>query len=65
MNLYEIFINMYIQEVNHLVKKGLKAAYVNEEGNLDTIRGKLSISKQIYQPKIENIIYLIILRDLH
>lgn len=34
MNLYEIFINMYIQEVRQLVKHGLRSAYVEQEDNL-------------------------------
>lgn len=41
MNLYEIFINMYLQEVNHLVKKGLKSTYINKQNNLTYYKGKL------------------------
>lgn len=31
MNLYEIFINLYIQEVRRLVKNGIKSSYLNQE----------------------------------
>lgn len=47
MNLYEIFINMYLQEVRKLVKRGVKAAYVEQEGNLTYYKGKLQVSKHI------------------
>lgn len=47
MNLYEIFINMFLQEVTHLVKKGLKANYISEEDNLSSLRGKLKIENHI------------------
>ena len=41
MNLYEIFINMYLQEVRQLVKRGIKSAYVGQEDNLRYYKGKL------------------------
>lgn len=47
MNLYEIFINMYLQEVNNLVKKGVKSTYVTNSENLETIKGKLNIKEHI------------------
>ena len=47
MNLYELFINMYLQEVCHLVKHGIKSAYVAEENNLKYFKGKLQVSQQI------------------
>ena len=47
MNLYEIFINMYLQEVRQLVKHGIKSAYVQQEENLRYYKGKLQISKHI------------------
>ena len=34
MTLYEIFINMYLQEVRALVKHGIKSAYIGQEDNL-------------------------------
>lgn len=47
MNLYEIFINMFLREVEHLVKKGLKGSYVNQEENLSVCKGKLIFKEQI------------------
>lgn len=47
MNLYEIFINMYLQEVRQLVKHGIKSAYVQQEDNLRYYKGKLQVSKHI------------------
>lgn len=47
MNLYEIFINMYIQEVIQLVKTGIKSSYVNQEENLSYFKGKLIVNKQL------------------
>ena len=53
MNLYEIFINMYLQEVRRLVKKGIKNAYVGNEDNLNCYKGKLITAKHIK----ENIVH--------
>ena len=47
MPLYEIFINMYLQEVRTLVKHGIKSAYVSREDNLRFYKGKLVVSQQI------------------
>ena len=47
MNLYEIFINMYLQEVRQLVKKGIKSAYVGQEDNLNYYKGKLRVNNHI------------------
>lgn len=47
MNLYEIFINMYVQEVRQLVKHGLRSAYVEMEYNLKYYKGKLLVGKHI------------------
>jgi len=47
MNLYEIFINMYIQEVRSLVKKGIRSAYLPIEDNLNFYKGKLMVKDQI------------------
>ncbi|MCH6267576.1 McrC family protein [Neobacillus citreus] len=41
MNLYEIFINMYIQEVRNLLKKGFRSSYLPVEDNLRYYKGKL------------------------
>lgn len=47
MNLYEIFINMYVQEVRQLVKHGIKSDYVQQEDNLRYYKGKLQVSRHI------------------
>lgn len=47
MNLYEIFINMYVQEVRNLVKKGLLSGYLPVQNNLNYFRGKLVVSDHI------------------
>lgn len=47
MNLYDIFISMYLQEVRQLVKRGLKSAYMPQEDNLKFYKGKLLVNKQI------------------
>ena len=49
MTLYEIFINMYLQEVRTLVKHGIKSAYVAREDNLKFYKGKLMVNEQIKQ----------------
>lgn len=47
MNLYEIFINMYLHETRQLVKRGIKSAYVGVEDNLTVYKGKLSVNQHI------------------
>lgn len=47
MNLYEIFINMYLQEAHQLVKRGMKSSYVGQEDNLTVYKGKFLVSQHI------------------
>ena len=47
MNIYEIFINMYVQQVSELTRRGLKSAYIRIEDNLNFYKGKLMVSEQI------------------
>lgn len=47
--LYEIFINMYLQEVRQLVKHGIKSSYVAREDNLRFYKGKLLVQEHIRQ----------------
>ena len=47
MNIYEIFINMYIQQVMELTRRGLKSAYIRVEDNLNYYKGKLLVSEHI------------------
>ncbi len=49
MNLYELFIAMYVKETQNLVKHGIKSAYVRREENLNCIKGKLLFSQHIKQ----------------
>lgn len=49
MTLYEVFINMYLQEVRTLVKHGIKSAYVAREDNLRFYKGKLVVNEHIKQ----------------
>lgn len=47
MNIYEIFINMYVQQVSGLTRRGLKSAYIRVEDNLNFYKGKLMVSEHI------------------
>ena len=45
MTLYEIFINMYLQDVRTLIKHGIKSAYISNECNLNFYKGKLAVNE--------------------
>ena len=47
MNLYEIFIYMYLQEINKIVKQGIKSSYIQKERNLTYYKGKLNVAQHI------------------
>ena len=47
MNLYELFINMYLQEVRRLVKHGIKSSYVEQKDNLHYYKGKLLVNDHV------------------
>lgn len=47
MNLYELFINMYLQEVRQLVKRGIKSNYVEQKDNLRYYKGKLQVNEHL------------------
>lgn len=47
MNLYEIFISMFIQQVIELTKRGLKSAYIPMNDNLNYCKGKLLFHEHI------------------
>lgn len=47
MNIYEIFISLYLQAVRQIVKKGLKSSYLTREDNLSFYKGKLQVSEHI------------------
>ena len=44
--LLEIFISMFLCELEALVKKGIKSDYVTLEDNLNFLKGKLSVHKE-------------------
>lgn len=46
-SLYEIFINMYVEEARELVRHGLKATYIRNEDNLSLLKGKLLFNEHI------------------
>lgn len=47
MNLYELFINMYLQEVRQLVKRGIKSEYIEQTDNVRYYKGKLLVNSHI------------------
>ena len=47
MNLYEIFIRMFLQETRRLVQYGLKSSYINTQDNLPFYKGKLLVNENI------------------
>ncbi|PGE91775.1 McrC family protein [Bacillus toyonensis] len=52
MNLYEIFIHMYIQELHGLVKKGIRSSYISVEDNLNYYKGKLIVQEHIKKNQV-------------
>lgn len=47
MSIFEIFIRLYIKEIQHLVKRGLKSSYYEVEENLNVFKGKMNFAQQI------------------
>ena len=47
MNIFEIFIRMFVDEVFFIVKRGLKCSYETVEENATFFRGKMKFSQQI------------------
>ena len=47
MPIFEIFIRLFIKEVQHLVKRGLKSAYYEVEENVTVFKGKMNVAQQI------------------
>lgn len=45
--IYEIFIKMYLNEVQELLKKGLNSDYVTLEGNIPYFKGKFLVNQHI------------------
>jgi len=46
MPIFEIFIRLYIHELQRLVKRGLKSSYYEVEDNLKVFKGKMNFSQQ-------------------
>jgi 5-methylcytosine-specific restriction enzyme subunit McrC len=51
-DIFEVFISMFLQEVSKLIKKGVKSDYVDKEENLHYLKGKLIMSQQLKQNSI-------------
>ena len=49
MNIFEIFVRMFVDEVFFIVKRGLKCSYETIEENTPFFRGKLQVSQHIRQ----------------
>lgn len=47
MNILEIFIKMFIDEIYFIVKRGLKSTYTIKSDNLNYYKGKINFNKQI------------------
>lgn len=45
--IYEVFIQLYLNEVQELLKKGLKSDYLTIEGNLTFFKGKFLINQHL------------------
>lgn len=52
LEIFEIFIFMFLQEVGIIIKKGIKSDYVEQENNLFYLKGKLLINEQIKRNSI-------------
>ena len=47
MPLLEIFIKMFLEEMKFIIKKGIKSDYIEKTDNLNFLKGKLLINRQI------------------
>lgn len=47
MNILEVFISMFLEEVNRLVQNGLRCTYNDHSGNENFIRGRINFSENI------------------
>lgn len=52
LDIFEIFIFMFLEEVGIIIKKGIKSDYVGCEDNLFYLKGKLLINEQIKRNSI-------------
>ncbi|WP_307737903.1 McrC family protein [uncultured Varibaculum sp.] len=47
MSIYDILINIYLQQVRYLLRKGLRSAYIRNDENLTRFKGKLLVNQQL------------------
>ncbi|MCF8235646.1 MAG: McrC family protein [Bacteroidales bacterium] len=47
MPLLDVFINMFLDEIDILVKQGIRKGYIRERENLHTLKGKLNFNENI------------------
>ncbi len=45
--LFELFISMFLDEVEAIVHRGLRSDYVNREESLNCLKGKLQVARQL------------------
>ena len=48
-NIYEMFISLFINSIDILIKKGLKSSYILQEQNSSFLKGKLKFNEHIKQ----------------
>ncbi len=53
MHLLELFMSYFLQEVNRLVKRGVRSDYVTREENQVFLKGKLLINQQIQRNTVQ------------
>jgi len=53
MHLLELFMSYFLQEVNTLVKRGVRSDYVTREENQTFLKGKLLINQQIQRNAVQ------------
>lgn len=46
-NIYELFITMFVKEVDRLIHKGLKSEYILQEENQPFLKGKLKLNEHL------------------
>lgn len=49
MYIFDIFIQLYIQQIQELVKRGVKSSYYEVENNLNVYKGKIQFSQHLRQ----------------
>ena len=48
-DIFEIFITMFLEELSELIKKGIKSDYLSKEENLYFLKGKLKLNSHLKQ----------------